>query len=249
MKGFFGKSSVAIGFAVVGVGVLESIPAHAACLGFSGSGFSCFTDRTAWEREVRSRGNLGLSSIENFLLPPRLIPNGISFRTIGIESTKQGLNVSRNAVANGSYLGSLNSNSSGSSIKWRFPTTASAFGGFFRGVNVNNNTSPALINLVIEVLQPRQVNEQVNEQEIAEIPLRPSLPGLTPNFRFFGFVAEQGNDFTSINFRADNLAMASSFRIDNVQFAAIPEPTTMVGVALGGGGLALLRRKQKQASR
>lgn len=48
---------------------------------------------------------------------------------------------------------------------------------------------------------------------------------------------------------ADRLevSLGGSGALDNVEFKAVPEPTTMLGLALGGGALLAAKRKQRQS--
>ena len=215
-------------------------------------GFRAFYDRapgsvdarSEWENAARIEAiRRGIINQADPLLPnvierfdsPISNARNITFPS-GIVSVGRGQGVFANQVADGTYEGFLSAPITSSSpsglaigelffdtVQWSFPVPVIAFGGNF-------DTKGKWLGL-----------------EFGSPGDRFALGPSTPRLAFFGIVlagddTTAGVRFSSV-FNLDETIV--NFEVDNFSTYAVPEPTTMVGIALAGSGLALLRRKKQ----
>lgn len=188
--------------------------------------FGLYTDRASWEAAV------GQFTTETFDTPIDGAPaitfgNGIS--SIGVNGSVT------NQVQAGSYWGRVDTSGDFPNrfreIRWVFPTPVFAFAADWIGAATGSGLT---------------VSANFDGLGIQTISLRNSLGA--PGTGFLGFVGTA--NFSELVFREEQPIFDDFgdefFQVDNLSIAAVPEPTTIAGLALAGAGMVALRRRQSR---
>jgi hypothetical protein len=119
----------------------------------------------------------------------------------------------------------------GATALFQFATPITAFGGYFTGIFVTSGTSSDGVTV--------EFNDGVNEVNLLPTPLCTLCPNSSTasSAQFFGFVTSV--PISSVVVRANQ---PIAFGIDDLQFNAVPEPSTFGFFSFGLLGLALFRR-------
>jgi PEP-CTERM motif len=193
-------------------------------LSITANAVTIFTDRAAWNLEVKNFTNETFSTA-------RVMSDFIVFDT-GISSESIG-GLSANFVNNAQeFNGAVNNRSIpnvSTFLEWRFPAAISAFGSDLRSVDLGG--------LNITGDYDGTGDQTISVAEIlsggSTAPCVSCLDG------FFGVVGN--SSFTSIRWFTDN--SEEIFQMDNFSFSIIPEPTTLAIFAFGVAGLGVVRRR------
>ncbi len=202
--------------ATLGVGVLAQ----------SADALTLFTDRAAWEAAIAG-ATITTDPFDNNIAQGQSITldSGI------ISTNSDPVRFDDNSVSGGIYLNATDGDGIGGSetITWDFPEPISAFAADFTNVDDGDLTLTGNFDGTGDVTLT--VFDEIGGED-----------------GFLGIVGEA--NFSSIVF-GNNTTSADVFQIDNASFAtqstseSVPEPSSIIAVAMLGSGLLLTKRGKK----